>query len=166
MYLDQAIAAMKSVFRDIPYGIDHTTRVLNNAEIIMTGEGGSGVLRETVALAAVLHDIGAVEAQKKHGSLEGRFQELEGPAIARSILEDIGVPAETTERVCFIVGHHHTPDAIDGSDFQILWEADYLEMLQLGGEIKDRTELRRKVEENFRTASGRSLAFERLDLTP
>ena len=28
------------------------------------------------------------------------------------------------ERICFIIGHHHTYKAIDGLDFQILVEAD------------------------------------------
>lgn len=30
------------------------------------------------------------------------------------------------ERVCFLVGHHHTYTAIDDIDFQILVEADFL----------------------------------------
>lgn len=30
------------------------------------------------------------------------------------------------ERVCFLVGHHHTYNMIDGLDYQILVEADFL----------------------------------------
>lgn len=131
MFIDKAIEEMKLVFKDIPYGIDHTFRVLRNAEIIMDGEVVSNAVRETILLAVVLHDIGAIEAQKNHGSMEGHFQEIEGPSIARSILERAGVPQATINRVCYIVGNHHTPSKIDGIEFQVR-EADYLEYLQFG----------------------------------
>lgn len=124
MFVDKAIEEMKLVFKDIPYGIDHTSRVLHNAEIITEGEAISGATRETISLAAILHDIGAIEAQKKHGSMEGHFQEIEGPSIAQSILERAGVLHATISRVCYIVGNHHTPSKIDGIDFQVLWEAE------------------------------------------
>ncbi|WP_174270317.1 hypothetical protein [Desulfosporosinus acidiphilus] len=43
---------MKKVFVEIPYGVDHTLKVLQNTEEIIT-------------IVAFLHDIGAVKAQKK-----------------------------------------------------------------------------------------------------
>ena len=165
MLLARAIEEMKLVFKDIPYGIDHTSRVLSNAKFIMNGEEITGATEETVCFAAVLHDIGAIEAQRNHGSMEGRFQEIEGPPIAQSILERIGVPAATTNRVCFIVGNHHTPAKIDGVDFQVIWEADYLEYLQFGEKNDDPDTLRQKILENFKTATGRNLAYERLGIT-
>ena len=36
MYRERAINEMKRVFKEIPYGIEHTMRVLNNADEIMT----------------------------------------------------------------------------------------------------------------------------------
>lgn len=33
---------------------------------------------------------------------------------------------KVTERVSYLVGHHHTYDHIDGMDYQILVEADFL----------------------------------------
>lgn len=165
MFIDKAIEEMKLVFKDIPYGIDHTSRVLRNAEIIMDGEAISGAIRETILLASILHDIGAIEAQKKHGSMEGHFQEIEGPEIAQSILERTGVPNETINRICYIVGHHHTPSKIDGIDFQVVWEADYLEYLQFGEKGVESDALYQKILENFQTPSGRTLAVERLGIT-
>lgn len=165
MFVDKAIEEMKLVFKDIPYGIDHTSRVLRNAEIIMDGEAIFGAARETISLAAVLHDIGAIEAQKKHGSMEGHFQEIEGPSIAQSILERAGAPHATISRVCYIVGNHHTPSKIDGIDFQVVWEADYLEYLQFGEKGGESEALYQKVLENFQTSSGRNLAVERLGIT-
>lgn len=165
MCIDEVVEKMKWVFTDVPYGIEHTQRVWNNATSIMDGEDVVDKTREIVSLAAILHDIGAVEAQRKYGSMEGRFQEIEGPPIAQPILERAGVPREISDRVCYIVGHHHTPAKIDGVDFQILWEADYLEYLQFGEGDQDQETLRRAITENFRTTTGRHLACERLGLT-
>jgi hypothetical protein len=46
-------------------------------------------------------------------------------------------------------------------DFQILWEADLLDTLEFGKRLDDRDQLRAMIEENFRTATGTSLAFKR-----
>ena len=80
--------------------------------------------RRTLMYAAILHDIGIIEAANKHGSCAGKFQEEEGPAVAEEILKDCGVDEETIRRVCFLIGHHHTYHAIDDIDFLILVEAD------------------------------------------
>ena len=32
----------------------------------------------------------------------------------------------TRERICYLIGHHHTYDKIDGTDYQILVDADFL----------------------------------------
>ena len=161
MYRERAINEMKRVFKEIPYGIEHTMRVLNNADEIMTEEISDEKIKTVISLAAILHDIGAVEAQRKHGSIDGRFQEIEGPAIAKAILERVGATDESIARVCYIVGHHHTPSKINGMDFQIVWEADTLDDLEFGKHSRDREQIRLKIQENFQTASGRRLAFER-----
>jgi predicted metal-dependent HD superfamily phosphohydrolase len=80
--------------------------------------------RISLMYAAILHDIGIIEAESKHGSCDGKFQEAEGPAIAEMILKECGVDEETRSRVCFLIGHHHTYQAIDDIDFMILVEAD------------------------------------------
>lgn len=165
MRTQKAVHEMEQVFKDAPYIIEHTNRVLRSAEYILDGEGITGATRETTELAAVLHDIGMIEAQRKHGNAEGHYQEIEGPPIARDILERIGAPKEMTNRVCYIVGCHHTPTGIDGVDFQILWEADYLEFL-LTKEQGGSEDVRQKVVKNFQTAAGRKLAEERLGISP
>jgi HD superfamily phosphodiesterase len=80
----------------------------------------------SVTLSGILHDIGILEAERKYNSSAGPYQEKEGPAIARQILEKYNIDAETVERVCFIVGNHHSYNKINGIDFQILVEADFL----------------------------------------
>ena len=162
MYINKAIDEMKLVFKELPYGIDHTMRVLKNTEEIIKGEAIDDKSIETVKLAAVLHDVGAIEALGKYGSIDGPFQEIEGPPVARNILEPLDVPHETINRVCYIVGHHHSPSEIDGIDFQILWEADFLDSLEFGEPVKNRGELQDKITENFKTVTGRKLALKRL----
>lgn len=155
------IAEMKLIFTDMPYGVNHTLRVLNNADAIMTGEHVGEKTQEIISLAAILHDIGAAAAQQKYNSIEGRFQEIEGPAIARAILVRASVRGEGIDRVCFIVGNHHTPSKIDGLDFQILWEADLLDSLEFGERSRNGEELMLEIQKNFKTATGKNLALQR-----
>lgn len=161
MSKDQVIAEMKEVFKEVSYGVDHTLAVLRDAEAIMDGEGIWDADRERIAIIAILHDIGAVEAQHKYGSMEACYQEKEGPGIARRILERLGYEATFIERVCFVVGHHHSPAKIDGIDFQIQWEADGLANLAYMDIRNDREKLRQYIEENFKTFTGRSIALGR-----
>lgn len=153
------IEEMREIFKEIPYGIDHTLRVLENAEAIMDGEGLSEEERELIALAAILHDIGSVEALHKYGSFDGVYQEKEGPVIARGILERVGYDTNIIDRVCYIIGNHHTPSKIDGVDFQIQWESDLIENLLSKDINEDRKRLFETIEENFKTVTGKALMY-------
>lgn len=82
--------------------------------------------RRVLLLAAILHDIGIRNAELRYHSSAGKYQELEGPPVAREMLEAEGVPPEEIRRICFLIGHHHTYSDIDGEDYQILVEADFL----------------------------------------
>ena len=158
MVIEKILAEMQEVFKEIPYGIDHTMKVLNHAIAIMDGEGIVGEERELISIAAILHDIGAVEALHKYGSIEGVYQEQEGPAVAKYILVKAGYAPGKMDRICYIIGNHHTPSKIDGLDFQILWEADLIENL-LGTEVKqDKQKLIEMIDKNFKTAAGKALA--------
>lgn len=81
---------------------------------------------EVLELAAVLHDIGIRNSELKYGSSSGKYQELEGPPVAKKILEQAGVQPAVIERVLYLIGHHHTYTEISGMDYQILVEADFL----------------------------------------
>lgn len=41
------------------------------------------------------------------------------------MLENLSYDKDIIERVCYLVGHHHTYNSIDGMDYQILVEADF-----------------------------------------
>jgi len=121
--VQRLIEAMKKVFGSDQRRITHALRVLDHAEAILAVEGGDP---RVVLAAAVLHDIGIHEAEKKYGSPAGRYQEKEGPAIARPIMEELGLDPETVAHVEKIIANHHSARDIDTLEFRILWDADWL----------------------------------------
>ena len=102
MFKEKIIIEMKEVFKEIPFGIEHTLKVLKNAEDIMKGENIGEEEKEFISIIAILHDIGAVEAQKKYGSIDGVYQEKEGPEVAKEILKKVGYN-KNIDRICFII---------------------------------------------------------------
>lgn len=77
-------------------------------------------------ITALLHDIGIPESERKYKSTAGHYQEMEGPPVARSLLEGIGLEQDDLDRITYLIGHHHSYHLVDGIDFQILIEADFL----------------------------------------
>ncbi|HOX36336.1 MAG TPA: hypothetical protein PLO06_11630, partial [Methanoregulaceae archaeon] len=104
---------------------------------------------------AILHDIGIHEAERKYNSTSGNYQQIEGPPIARQILSDLGVAPSIIDRVCFITGNHHTYTNIDGIDFQVLVEADFL--VNIFEDEMERQATESVLHRIFRTETGRSL---------
>lgn len=77
--------------------------------------------------AAILHDIGIHVSEQKYGNCNGKHQEEEGPAEAIKLLQQVGGYTEQQiARVCFLIAHHHTYKDVEGIDWQILLEADFL----------------------------------------
>ena len=108
----------------------------------------------TLEAAAMLHDIGIHAGEAKHGGkCTGKHQEEEGPAVAQEILDSVGgFSAQQAERIKYLIAHHHTYSDIQGLDYQILVEADFLVNLYEDGEPLSAVE---KVQERiFKTASG------------
>ncbi len=116
---------------------------------------------ETIEIAALLHDIGIKEAERKYNSSAGKYQEMEGPAIAAGIMEKCGVEPIAVERVCYLVGHHHTYGKIDGIDFQVLVEADFIVNAFEDG--MEATQLKAVYDKYMKTSAGRRI-FEALYL--
>ena len=106
--------------------IQHFIKVHSFSRRIGLSEGLDEKSLHILEVAAVVHDIGIKKAVEKYGSSTGTYQEQEGPPIARKMLEELGYAEDIIERVCYLVGHHHTYNQIDGLDYQILVEADFL----------------------------------------
>jgi HD superfamily phosphodiesterase len=155
------ISAMKDTLGDDERRISHALQVLQYARDMVAADGaGEPASPEVVEAAAILHDIGIQEAERTHGSAAGRYQEIEGPPIARRLMEDAGLPEETIEHVCRIVGSHHTAGDMDTPEFRIVWDADWL--VNIPEEYPDHTteQLGRLIERVFRTEAGRQIARE------
>lgn len=87
--------------------------------------------------AALMHDIGIREGEHLYGRNDGKIQEQLGPAEAEKILKELRFEENDIQRICYLIGHHHTYHQIDGLDYQILVEADFLVNLQEENSTKE-----------------------------
>lgn len=139
--------------------INHALKVLHYAELIVDGEKVHGEMRKVVTITALLHDVGIKAAEQKYNSSAGHYQEIEGPSIARAIMQRHDEPPAVMDRVAYIIGGHHTAAKNDGLDFQIIWEADLLVNIEEDGLAKGTDKLQRIIEKNFLTDTGKSIAY-------
>lgn len=135
--------------------IQHFIKVHSFARLIGTLENLDEDRLLILETAAVVHDIGIKLCEEKYGSCDGKLQEAEGPAIAKNMLERLGYDAAVIERVCYLVGHHHTYSDIDGIDYQILVEADFLVNLFEGNASE--AACKSALDHVFRTKSGSAI---------
>ena len=126
MIVSEAIEKMIAFYKGSIHDIDHFIKVWSYARTIGELEGLDAHTQEVLELAAVIHDIACPLCREKYGKALGKLQEQEGPIIAQKMLSQLGFENYIVERICFLIGHHHTYDNIDGLDYQILVEADFL----------------------------------------
>ncbi|MGN0779207.1 MAG: HD domain-containing protein [Aristaeellaceae bacterium] len=124
--LDSLILLTLDFFRGDTPRIQHLTKVHAYAALIGRMEGLDAATQTILEAAAVVHDVGIKPAEAQYGSCAGPLQEKLGPAESRKLLTAAGYTPEETERVAWLVGHHHTYNPIEGIDHQILVEADFL----------------------------------------
>ena len=124
--LDDLFMDMIAYYDGDPKRIQHFTKVHSYARLIGIGEELDDASLFILEAAAYTHDIGIRVAEEKYGRCDGELQEQEGPIIAQKMLSQLGFENYIVERICFLIGHHHTYDNIDGLDYQILVEADFL----------------------------------------
>ncbi len=154
---DRVAIEMKRYFRSDFKRIGHAVKVARYAEQIGKQEVGNLAV---ILSAAYLHDIGLHEAEKKHGSTGAKFQELEGPPIARSIMENLKANPDLIDEVCDIIGHHHHPRDEETLNFQVVYDADLIVNLEEKqsenpGNIES---LKNLIDNTFLTQSGRDSA--------
>lgn len=153
---ERLIKSMQDVFGSDDRRVQHALSVLKQAEYIWATESGDEL---TVVAAAILHDIGMHEAERKHNSCSGKYQEIEGPPIAREILVALGVDAARIEHICKIVANHHSARDIDTQEFRIIWDADWLVNIPDEYPCYSPEEYRQLIEKIFRTPTGRRRAL-------
>ena len=126
MIVSAAIQKMVEFYKGDLHDIDHFLKVWAMTKTIGELEGLDKHAQEILELAAVVHDIACPLCRRKYGNTIGKHQEEEGAPLVRAFLSDTGLPEKQRERVAYLVSHHHTYTGVDGLDYQILLEADYI----------------------------------------
>ena len=126
MTISQIIEKMIAFSDGNIHDIDHFIRVWTYARTIGELENLDRETQFLLEVAAITHDIACPLCRVKYGNTNGKYQEEEGVPMVKKFLSDTGIAEEVIDRVAFLVGHHHTFSGIDGIDYQILIEADYI----------------------------------------
>ncbi|PLX83352.1 MAG: phosphohydrolase [Desulfuromonas sp.] len=150
-FIGRVEQAMTDYFRTDRRRIEHARQVAEHARRLLDEIAAD---RTVTLAAAYLHDIGIPAAERKYGSSAGRHQEVEGPPVASDILKKLGASEAFIEKVCELVGNHHTPEAIDSPEFQILWDADALVNLAEVLPGKTAGQVNAVLEKSFATDAG------------
>ena len=111
----------------------HFMRVWAWARTVGMLEGLDEKTQFILEAASIVHDIACPLCREKYGSADGKLQEKESPPLVKEFFSGTDVPDEYVERISFLAAHHHTCDGIDGADYAILLEADFLVNAADGG---------------------------------
>ena len=120
--------------------------------LFIAGFTSTNKLYGILEVAAITHDIACPLCRKKYGNTNGKYQEQEGAPLVREFLADTGMTAAQIDRVAYLVGHHHSPAQVNGIDYQILIEADYIVNASESG--YDQQAIRTFMEHTMKTAAG------------
>ena len=156
--LNNLCSRMIEFYGDDPARIQHFIKVHSFAKLIGEEEHLDEKLLYILEAAAYVHDIGIRPAEAKFGRCDGKLQEQEGPAEAEKMLKSLGFEQDVIERVSYLVGHHHTYTDIDGMDYQILVEADFLVNILEDGLAKEAA--LQAYQNIFKTESGKNICQE------
>jgi len=135
--------------------IEHSLKVLSYASLIGRMENLDVKTQGLIELAAIVHDISIPYCRKKYGSANGKYQEKESEAILRPFLAEFELEEDVLERIIYLISHHHTTDNIDGIDYQILIEADFL--VNAAHDNMPKENIRIFLDKVVKTASGKAL---------
>ena len=138
-----------------PHDINHFMKVYAYAKTIGECESLDSRTQAVLEVAAIIHDIACPLCREKYGNTNGNYQEAEGEVLAEEFLKDSGYTDDFIERLIFLVGHHHTLKNIEGLDYQILIEADYIVNAHEGN--CSEANIRNMMENIFKTDTGISL---------
>lgn len=108
------------------HDIAHFLKVYTYARLIGEKEQLDARTQETLEITAVIHDIACPLCREKYGNTNGKYQEQESSPLVAVFLEGTGVNGAMKERISYLVCHHHTYTDVDGLDYQIMLEADFL----------------------------------------
>jgi hypothetical protein len=150
--ISEAIVKMVSGCCGSQHDICHFLKVWGYAKTIGELEGLDPETQQTLEFAAIVHDIACPDLRKEYGNAPWNMQETYGPPLVREFFKDSGMEEKLLSRICYLVGHHHTTADVDGLDYQILLEADFL--VNAGEQEKYRKNTAVFREKVFKTKTG------------
>ncbi len=153
--LDELYYKMIEFFHGDPKRIQHLIKVHSLSRLIGIGEKLDATSLFILEAAAYTHDCGIRPAEEKYGKCDGKLQEQEGPTVAQQMLLELGFENYMIERICYLIGHHHTYTNMDGMDYQILVEADFL--VNLYEDDANRHTIQKAYDNIFRTDTGKQI---------
>jgi len=154
LFKDRVALAMRRYFGSDDRRIKHALDVAGHAEIIGKAQTDGDLM--VIMAAAYLHDIGIKNAELKYNSSSAKYQHLEGPPVAKELLQELKAPEQLIEEVCDIIGHHHTPREQETINFKVLYDADLIvNMTELYQEkTHTREQLDKRLATSFMTEAG------------
>jgi uncharacterized protein len=126
MIVSKIIQKMIEFSEENLHDINHFMKVWAYAKTIGVSEKLDNEMQLNLEIGAILHDIACPLCREKYGNTNGKYQEIEGVPLVIEFLEQFDLRQEQVDRIAFLVGHHHTYVDVDGLDYQILLEADYI----------------------------------------
>ena len=120
------IDAMINYFKNDIRRINHFLKVYGFACAIAKAEKIDEKTLQILEVAAIVHDIGIKNSEKKYNSSAGNYQQIEGPPEAEKLLVSLGFDKQLIDRVCQLIACHHIYNNITETDYQILVEADFI----------------------------------------
>ena len=123
--IGQIINAMIAYYAGDVRRINHFLKVYGFAKAIGEMEGLDESTQEIIEIAALTHDIGIKTARKSTTAPLGTISRSK-VRLKQKLLAELGIESGVIDRVCWLIAHHHTYTDIQGIDYQILVEADFL----------------------------------------
>ncbi len=153
--VSKAMRKMIAFYKGSIHDINHTMKVYTFAKTIGEEENLDPYLQETLELTAIVHDLSCPYCKEKYGCSAGYYQQIESEPLVREFFADFALKPEQLERIVYLVTHHHTYRNVDGLDYQILLEADYL--VNCDESMKYKRNYQVFLTEIFQTETGKQL---------
>lgn len=164
MLKNKLIEELENYFAEDKIRINHALKVTEYAEnLIETFKEkypNKDINEQVIIYSAVLHDIGIKNAELKYESSAGHYQEIEGPPVAREIMESLNIDFDMMDEIAEIIAHHHTPGKVSSNNFKLLYDADWLVNLPEAYDLKNKnvSEIDKLIDKVFLSEIGKKLA--------
>ena len=107
-------------------------------------------------------DFASASSQEKEDFIQDRQSVSYWKDAWRRLLKKLGFDQEISDRVQYLIAHHHTYNNINEIDYQILVEADFLVNIMEDGLTKEAA--LKSYHSIFRTACGKMICREMFDI--